>query len=200
MNSWLLYCFFIQHSTFNIQHSTFNIQHSTINNQQSTINNQQSPIFSLQYSVSTLYHAISNVRWKPLLRMFDHICIYFLIAGYTPLALISLEHSSGWTIFWTVWGVAAVGTILKVFFTGKFETISLVLYLVMGWLIAIDFNSVVEIQSSLGITLLALGGAFYTIGIVFYAAKKIPYNHAIWHFFVLAGSIFHYFFIFMDVI
>jgi hemolysin III len=153
------------------------------------------------YSASTLYHAISNVKWKPLLRKLDHISIYLLIAGtYTPVALISLEHGSGWTLFWTVWGIAALGTFLKIFFTGKFEVISLLLYLVMGWLIAFDFSSVLEVQSTLGIVLLALGGAFYTVGILFYVVQKIPYNHAIWHAFVLAGSIFHFFFIFTDVI
>jgi len=153
------------------------------------------------YTASTLYHAISHGRWKQLLRKLDHISIYFLIAGtYTPLTLISLEESSGWAIFWTVWGLAGVGTVLKIFFTGKFETASLLLYLVMGWLIAFDFSSVVEMQSTFGITLLALGGAFYTVGIIFYAVRKIPFNHTIWHFFVLAGSIFHFFFIFLDVI
>jgi hemolysin III len=155
----------------------------------------------LLYSASTLYHAISHVKWKPLLRKLDHISIYLLIAGtYTPVALISLENGSGWLLFWTVWGIAAFGTILKIFFTGKFETLSLLLYLLMGWLIAFDFSSLLEVQSTLGITLLAVGGAFYTLGILFYVVHKIPYNHAIWHFFVLAGSIFHFFFIFTDVI
>ena len=155
----------------------------------------------LLYSSSTLYHAIGHIAWKPWLRKIDHISIYFLIAGtYTPVALISLEAGSGWTIFWTVWGIAAIGTLLKVFFTGRFEILSLLLYLVMGWLIAFDFSSVLEIQSILGITLLALGGAFYTFGIIFYVIQKIPYNHLIWHFFVLAGSISHFFFIFLDVI
>ncbi len=153
------------------------------------------------YSASTLYHAIGHVKWKPLLRKLDHISIYFLIAGtYTPVALISLEHNSGWALFWTVWGIAALGTFLKIFFTGKFEVVSLILYLVMGWLIAFDFSSVLEAQSTLGIALLAIGGAFYTLGILFYVVQKIPYNHTIWHFFVLAGSIFHFFFIFTDVI
>lgn len=153
------------------------------------------------YSASTLYHAVSHVKWKPILRKLDHISIYFLIAGtYTPVALISLESGSGWTLFWTVWGIAAFGTILKIFFTGKFETISLLLYLVMGWLIVFDIGSVTQVQSTLGLTLLALGGACYTLGIIFYVGQRIPFNHAIWHVFVLAGSIFHFFFIFTDVI
>ncbi len=155
----------------------------------------------LLYSASTIYHAVQNVRWKPILRKIDHISIYFLIAGtYTPVALISLLDGSGWTIFFTVWGITLLGTVLKIFFTGKFEIISLLLYLVMGWLIVFDLGSVLEVQSTLGITLLALGGACYTLGIIFYAVHRIPFNHAIWHFFVLAGSIFHFFFIFTDVI
>lgn len=153
------------------------------------------------YSASTLYHAVKSTDHKLWLRKLDHISIYFLIAGtYTPVALITLVDTSGWTIFWTVWGIAAIGTLLKIFFTGKFEAISLLLYLAMGWLIVFDFNSVFELQSSLGITLLALGGLAYTLGTIFYAIQKIPYNHAIWHLFVLAGSIFHFFFIFLDVI
>ncbi len=155
----------------------------------------------LLYSASTIYHAVTHVKWKNTFRKIDHICIYFLIAGtYTPLALISLEKTSGWTIFWTVWGITLVGTLLKIFFTGKFEKLSLLLYLLMGWLIVFDFSTVLEIHSTLGITFLALGGAFYTLGIVFYAKDRIPYNHAIWHLFVLGGSISHFFFILWDVI
>ncbi len=153
------------------------------------------------YSASTIYHAVSNIKWKSIFRKIDHICIYFLIAGtYTPVALISLEKSSGWPIFWTVWIICAVGTVLKVFFTGKFEAISLILYLAMGWLIAFDFGSLMEVQSDLGMLLMMLGGACYTVGILFYAIRKIPYNHTIWHLFVLAGSTFHFFFILLDVI
>ncbi|MDC8004415.1 hemolysin III family protein [Aureisphaera galaxeae] len=155
----------------------------------------------LLYLASTLYHAIPWKHWKSTLRKLDHISIYLLIAGtYTPVALISLIDGNGWTIFWTVWIIAGIGTLLKVFFTGKFEAISLLLYLVMGWLILFDFTNVVEAHSTFGLTLLALGGAAYTLGIVFYVVEKIPYNHAIWHLFVLAGSIFHFFFILYDVI
>lgn len=155
----------------------------------------------LLYSASTIYHAITKIERKKILRKIDHISIYFLIAGtYTPVALISLENSSGWPLFWTVWGIAVFGTMLKIFFTGRFEVISLILYLVMGWLIVFDIQNVLELHSSLGLTLLALGGASYTLGIVFYVIEKIPFNHAIWHLFVLAGSIFHFFFIFLDVI
>ena len=89
---------------------------------------------------------------------------------------------------------------ISIFFTGKYDKLSLLLYLAMGWLIIFDFKNLWEVQSALGITLLGLGGLFYTLGTVFYAVERIPYNHAIWHVFVLAGSVFHFFFIFLDVI
>ena len=153
------------------------------------------------YTASTLYHSVQQPRLKHFFRKLDHIGIYGLIAGtYTPMALISLIDGNGWLIFGIVWGIAVFGTLLKIFFTGKFEKLSLVLYLAMGWLIIFDIQNVLEIQSSLGLWLLGLGGFFYSIGTIFYVNEKIPYNHAIWHCFVLAGSISHFFFIFSDVI
>ncbi|MAO09257.1 MAG: hemolysin III family protein [Alteromonas sp.] len=153
------------------------------------------------YSASTLYHLVTKPRLKHFFRKLDHIGIYFLIAGtYTPVALISLVDTSGWTIFWTVWIIAIIGTLLKIFFTGKFEKLSLLLYLAMGWLIVFDLQNVWNLHSALGITLLGLGGVFYTLGTIFYANDKIPYNHAIWHCFVLAGSISHFCFIFFDIL
>lgn len=152
-------------------------------------------------TVSTIYHAVENRMWKLRTRILDHINIYYLIAGtYTPVALITLINGNGWLIFGTVWGIAAVGTILKLFFTGKFEIISLLLYLAMGWLIVLDFQNLVDNTSENGINLLMLGGAFYTIGIIFYAVRRIPYNHFIWHLFVLCGAISHWFFIYLDVV
>lgn len=151
--------------------------------------------------MSTIYHAVDNTIWKLRMRILDHINIYYLIAGtYTPVALITLVNGNGWLIFFAVWGIAAVGTILKIFFTGKFEIVSLLLYLAMGWLIVFDFQNLVDNTSELGIQLLMLGGAFYTIGIIFYAVRRIPYNHFIWHIFVLCGAISHWFFIYLDVI
>jgi hemolysin III len=155
----------------------------------------------LLYSASTIYHAISHVRWKAIFRKIDHISIFFLIAGtYTPVALIMLEKGSGWEIFTAVWCIALAGTILKIFFTGKYEKLSLALYLFMGWLIIFDIQNLIAAASLAGLALLALGGAFYTIGIVFYVFHRLPYNHVIWHFFVLGGSISHFFFILTDVI
>ena len=153
------------------------------------------------FTVSTVYHAVNNPDKKRCLRILDHINIYYLIAGtYTPVALISLVQGNGWYIFFTVWGIAILGTILKVFYTGKYEILSLLFYLVMGWLIVIDFQNLVNNSTEKGIQLLMLGGLFYTVGIIFYAVKKIPYNHFIWHLFVLAGAVSHWFFIYLDVV
>ena len=148
------------------------------------------------YTASTLYHAATTKVLKEKYRILDHSSIYVLIAGtYTPVALITLENGNGWLIFWVVWGIAIVGIILKLFFTGRFEALSLLLYLAMGWLIVLDYSSLVANVSPTALNLLFLGGAFYTVGIVFYAIRKIPYNHFIWHLFVLAGSVAHFFFI-----
>ena len=157
--------------------------------------------FVLLFLASTLYHLVSNPEVKRKLRILDHISIYILIAGtYTPVALITLQNGNGWLIFYIVWGIALLGTVLKIFFTGKFEVFSLLLYLAMGWLIVIDFQSLMEHTTDLGIQLLFLGGAFYTIGTIFYAWKKIPHNHFIWHLFVLGGALSHWFYIYFDVI
>ena len=156
---------------------------------------------SALYLASTLYHLEKNELRKANFRKLDHISIYLLIAGtYSPVVLITLEHSLGWTLFWVVWGIAALGTILKIFFTGRFETISLLLYLVMGWLIVFDLSALQAAVDSNGLLLLLGGGIAYTAGIVFYVIDKIPYNHVIWHLFVLCGSMLHYFFIFFEVI
>ena len=145
------------------------------------------------FTASTVYHAVQNPKIKKRLRIFDHISIYYLIAGtYTPVCLTVLIPSKGWLLFYLVWGIALFGTILKIFFTGKFEAFSLVLYGIMGWLIVIDLPYLIEHMSDMGLLYLSLGGAFYTIGILFYAIKKIPYNHLIWHFFVLGGAICHW--------
>jgi hemolysin III len=156
---------------------------------------------SMLYLVSTLYHYEKNDERKLLFRKLDHISIYFLIAGtYSPIVLIVLNDSLGWTLFWVVWGIAILGTILKVFFTGRFEIISLVLYLFMGWLIVFDMQALLQKVDHTGILLLAGGGAAYTIGIIFYVLDRVKYSHVIWHLFVLAGSVLHYLFIFLKVI
>jgi len=153
------------------------------------------------FLASTLYHAVTNKERKHYFRIVDHISIYLLIAGtYTPVLLISLTNSMGWPLFYTVWGIAAFGVLLKLFFTGRFGVFSMLLYLVMGWLIIVDFTNVSEALGPNGVLWLYAGGLFYTVGIVFYAIERIPYNHVIWHFFVLGGAISHFFMIFWYVI
>ncbi|MCH4552762.1 PAQR family membrane homeostasis protein TrhA [Aestuariibaculum lutulentum] len=153
------------------------------------------------FSASTLYHAVKHEKNKHYFRIVDHIGIYLLIAGtYTPVLLITLTKSLGWPLFWIVWGIAAFGVVLKIFFTGRFSVFSTLLYLVMGWLIVFDFTNLSEAMASNGILLLFAGGLAYTAGIIFYAIEKIPYNHVIWHLFVLAGAICHFFMIFFYVI
>lgn len=157
--------------------------------------------FVLMFVTSALYHGVSTLVVKQRLRVLDHICIYLLIAGtYTPIALITLINGKGWTIFYSVWAIAGLGAILKLFFTGKFEYVSLLLYLVMGWLIVVDFDNVVDYVSPLGVNLLFAGGAFYTFGIIFYAIERIRYNHFIWHIFVLGGALCHWAMIYLTII
>ena len=153
------------------------------------------------FLASSLYHSVTDEKKKHYFRIVDHISIYLLIAGtYTPVTLITLIDSRGWLLFGLVWGIALIGTILKLFFTGRFEMFSTLLYLVMGWLIVFDFSYLAEHLATNGLLFLFSGGLFYTLGIVFYAIHKIPYNHVIWHLFVLAGAISHFFMIFLYVI
>ena len=153
------------------------------------------------FTASTAYHAITNYDLKQKFRIVDHISIYLLIAGtYTPVLLIALPNSLGWPLFYAVWGIAVFGVILKLFFTGRFEIFSTLLYLVMGWLIVFDFTTLSELVDPNGILWLFSGGLFYTIGIVFYVIHKIPYNHVIWHFFVLGGAICHFMMMYFHVI
>ncbi|MCB4809110.1 hemolysin III family protein [Tamlana sp. 62-3] len=145
------------------------------------------------FTASTCYHAIVSEKRKHYFRILDHISIYFLIAGtYTPVCLIALSESKGWLLFYLVWAIAAFGVILKLFFTGKFEVFSTLLYLVMGWLVVCDFTVLSQQIGDKGIWFLFAGGVAYTGGIVFYAIEKIPFNHVIWHVFVLAGAVFHF--------
>jgi hemolysin III len=153
------------------------------------------------FTASTLYHAARTERRKHYFRVLDHISIYLLIAGtYTPVLLLLLAHSKGWILFWIVWAIAAFGVFLKLFFTGRFEVFSTLLYLVMGWLIVFDYSTLSSVMDANGLLLLFAGGLAYTVGIVFYAISKIPYNHVIWHVFVLAGAICHFFMILLHVI
>ena len=153
------------------------------------------------FTASTFYHSVKDTRRKHYFRIIDHISIYLLIAGtYTPVLLITLEQSLGWILLWVVWGVAAIGIILKLFFTGRFELFSTLLYLVMGWLIVFDFSALSDLVDPNAIVLLFAGGLAYTVGVIFYVFDRIPYNHIVWHIFVLAGAIFHFFMILFFVV
>ena len=154
----------------------------------------------LVYLSSTLYHYVSEPILKEKLRVFDHISIYYLIAGsYAPVCLITLLNKSGVYIFIAVCIIAVFGTIFKLFYTGKFEKLSLGLYLLMGWLILIDIKTLFEILEFNAIILIALSGLSYTIGTIFYSIEK-KYAHTIWHLFVIAGSTFHFFFVLFYII
>tara|TARA_B100000787_G_scaffold103534_1_gene76687 strand:- start:9108 stop:9734 length:627 start_codon:yes stop_codon:yes gene_type:complete len=153
------------------------------------------------YLVSSKYHHTQDPLKKLFYRKLDHISIYVLIAGtYTPITLIFLTQSKGLLLFYTVWSIALFGTVLKIFFTGRFEIISLLLYVVMGWLIVFDFTALQAAVSPMAISLLIAGGAAYTGGIVFYVWNSLKYNHVVWHLFVLAGSICHFLCIYLELI
>ena len=145
------------------------------------------------YLASTLYHKATKATLRNRLRVFDHAAIYLLIAGtYTPFALITLEGTTGWIIFGTVWAFAAVGITLKLFFTGKFDKLSTMMYVFMGWIIVFAIKPLMANLSSEGLFWLVAGGIAYTVGAILYSIQKLPFNHAIFHVFVLAGSIFHF--------
>jgi hemolysin III len=153
------------------------------------------------YTSSTLYHYVQNIRIKKVLRVIDHISIYYLIAGsYAPVCLITLRDHSGIEIFLIVISLMLLGTLFKIFFTGKFEKFSLYLYLLMGWLIVIKIDELINLINFRGLLLVIASGLLYTIGTYFYSSKTIKYSHSIWHLFVLGGSVTHYFFVLFYVI
>jgi hemolysin III len=146
------------------------------------------------YLASTLYHSFQNPRVKRVLRVLDHASIYLLIAGsYTPFLLVSMRGVWGWTMFGVVWGLALMGVTFKVFFIGRYEVLATAAYVLMGWLCVIAFKEMLVSVPPGGVTFLIIGGVVYTVGVIFYAWHKLPYNHAIWHLFVLGGSICHFF-------
>lgn len=148
----------------------------------------------LLYSTSTLYHSFRDETLKRFLRKCDHAAIFLLIAGsYTPFMLVNLRGAWGWSIFGVVWGLALVGIVLKFWFTGRFRLLSTLIYVGMGWLIVIAIKPMLASVTPVGMWLLLAGGLCYTGGAVFYLLKKMPYHHAVWHGFVMAGSICHYF-------
>lgn len=145
------------------------------------------------YVASTLYHGEKNLDKKAQLKKFDHIAIYFLIAGtYTPFTMLVLKGVWGWAILGSVWGIASVGFILKLFFTGRFKLASTISYVLMGWVIVIAIKPLLANISDKGLFWLMMGGVFYTVGAILYSIKSIPLNHAIFHFFVLGGTASHF--------
>ncbi|GAL27364.1 predicted membrane protein hemolysin III homolog [Vibrio variabilis] len=146
------------------------------------------------FLASTLYHSIPNPSSKRWLKTFDHCAIFLLIAGsYTPFMLVSLRTPLAVGLMIVIWALAVIGIIMKLFFVYRFKRASLITYLVMGWLSLIVIYQLAKHLDPSGLILLAVGGAIYTLGVVFYANKRIPYNHAIWHLFVLGGAACHFF-------
>tara|TARA_B110000908_G_scaffold133725_1_gene157793 strand:+ start:2937 stop:3590 length:654 start_codon:yes stop_codon:yes gene_type:complete len=153
------------------------------------------------YAASTFYHASKDLDKRYKLNIFDHASIYVLIAGtYTPFTLVTLEGWVGWTIFGISWGLALIGVILKLFYTGKYDRISTIAYVLMGWLIVFAIKPLLANLSTEGLIWLFAGGVLYTTGAVLYSVEKIKYNHAIFHIFVLAGSFSHFMAVYYHVI
>lgn len=149
------------------------------------------------YLSSTLYHSFPKGKVRDIFQIFDHSSIYLLIAGtYTPLTLIALRGPLGWTLFGIIWGLTIAGIIFKIFFIKKFRILSTILYVGMGWLAIFAIKPLYSALTTKSIVFLLIGGAVYTLGTIFYSNKKIVYNHAIWHLFVLGGSICHFFTVF----
>ena len=155
----------------------------------------------LLYSASTLYHYSQTPNLRRKLNILDHASIYVLIAGtYTPFTLVTLKGALGWTIFGITWGIALIGIFLKLFYTGKYDKISTIAYVAMGWIIIFAVKPLIENLPLNGLYWLLAGGIFYTIGAVLYSIKKIKFNHAIFHIFVLLGSFSHFMAIYFYVL
>ena len=150
-------------------------------------------VLCIFYIISTLYHTFRNPRVRYIFRILDHAGIFLVIAAsYTPFTLVSLREGNGWTLFGVVWGLAVVGVVFKTFMTHRLAFLAPVLYIALGWLIVVDLEGLLSMVPIKGVIWLFAGGLCYTVGIIFYAIDRIPYNHAIWHLFVVAGSLCHY--------
>ncbi len=147
----------------------------------------------LLYSMSTVYHIVTNKTAKKILRIFDHCSIFILIAGtYTPYLLMCMRNALGWTMFGLIWGVTVLGIILNAIDLERFDKLSLICYIAMGWAIIFTIKPIVQSIALPGVVLLIAGGVVYTAGVIFYVLKKYRYMHSIWHLFVLGGSVCHY--------
>lgn len=155
----------------------------------------------LLYSASTFYHASRSPKVREIWKMLDHCAIFLLIAGtYTPFLLVNLRGPTGWTLFGIIWGLALAGIILKLVFGHRYKILRVVVYLAMGWLIVFAAGELNTQVSELGVRLTVIGGVVYTLGVVFYLADRLPYNHAIWHLFVVGGSLCHFYAIYYSVL
>ena len=153
------------------------------------------------YAASTFYHSAKEAELRGRLKIIDHASIYVLIAGtYTPFTLITLNGITGWVIFSISWGLALIGIISKIFFTGKYTLISTIMYVFLGWIIIFAIKPLINNLSLEGLFWLFGGGVFYTIGAILYSIKKIKFNHAIFHMFVLTGSFCHFMSVFFYVL
>jgi len=153
------------------------------------------------YAASTLYHGIPLPHFRRILRILDHSAIYLLIAGtYTPFLLVNLRGAWGWSLLGVVWALAMAGIVFKVWFVDRFQILSTVIYIAMGWLALIAVKPLIRAVPIAGIIWLVAGGLLYTIGVLFFACKRVPYHHAIWHIFVMAGSICHFLAVWYSVV
>ncbi len=155
----------------------------------------------LMFATSTLYHSLPWPRTKAVLKVLDHSCIYLLIAGtYTPFLLVSMRGPWGWSLFGVIWGLALAGVAFKTFSAGRYKLVSTLIYIGMGWMVIVALQPFCQSLPRGGLLWLLAGGLLYTAGTVFYLVRRIPYNHAIWHAFVLAGSLCHFFSVMLYVI
>lgn len=155
----------------------------------------------LLYAASMAYHGTLSPRWKERLHRLDHAAIFLLIAGtYTPIALVTLRGPWGWSIFGVVWTLAAAGVAFKLLAMERLKRVSVAVYVLMGWMAVVAIEPLVDALGGGGVVWLALGGACYSVGVFFYMSKRLPYSHAVWHLFVLAGSICHFFAVWLHVL
>ncbi|MCU7905776.1 MAG: hemolysin III family protein [Candidatus Thiodiazotropha sp. (ex Epidulcina cf. delphinae)] len=155
----------------------------------------------LLYTASTLYHGITAPRVKRILQRIDHAAVFLLIAGtYTPFTLVNLRGGWGWTLFGLVWGFAVLGVVLEATGRQRLKWLSLTLYLGLGWLVIIALKPLIDSVETGGLILLLLGGLCYSLGVVFYVWERLAYHHAVWHLFVMAGSVLHFFSVFFYVV
>jgi hemolysin III len=153
------------------------------------------------YAASTLYHLALSARLKRALKIFDHSAIYLLIAGtYTPFLLLDLRGPWGWSLFGVIWGLALAGIVLKLWFVDHFDHVSTAVYVAMGWLVVIAAKPVLAHVPTATLQWIVAGGLLYSAGVVFYVWKRLPFSHAVWHLFVLAGSTCHYFAVLRSVL